>query len=191
MDFAVSLNELNITLGDSEDVTFTPEEKQRALTKAWNDSFLVEVIWDSTLHFSTQTFQYSVPSSLTTVKDVYISRSNSSVDPPDKVAGNLWEVVGGTLQFKNNATYYIPDGYTLYLKGNYKVTTDDTITDVDLKEYVVALAGVNTLTALGYKKANLFLKNDLTMAELITLRRELKQEVIELRAKLARSFETV
>lgn len=191
MEFSDSLDELNITLGDSGDVTFTPEEKERALTKAWNDAFVVVTVWDTSLIFSHSIYQYDVPEGLTTIKDIYISRSNSAVDFPDKVAGNLWEVVDGIIQFKNNATYYIPDGFTLYLKGSNKLTVDDTIDDVNLQEYVVATAGVNTLTALGFKKANLFLKNDLTMGELITLRRELKQEVLELRAKLARSFETV
>lgn len=49
MDYSDTYDELNITLGDNDDVTFTPEEKARALKKAWNDPYVVKVVWDSTL----------------------------------------------------------------------------------------------------------------------------------------------
>lgn len=188
--YAQTLSTLNIALGDTSNVTFTTEEKQRALTKAWNNSYVVTVQWDSSLTFDTSTYQYTVPSGLTTIKDIYISASNSTSDFPEKISNDLWEVVENKIQFKPQANNIIPDGYTLYLKGNYKVTVDDTLDTVNLQEYVIALAGYETLTLLGYKKANLFLKNDTSMAELIALRREFKQDVIELRQKLAREFES-
>ena len=52
MDFNTTLEELNITLGDTDNVTFTQEEKIRALRKAWNDPYVVDVVYDSSLVFS-------------------------------------------------------------------------------------------------------------------------------------------
>ena len=189
MNFQDTLDELNITLGDSEDVTFTPEEKNRALQKAWNDSYVVKDIWDSSLTFTDGTFQYAIPTGVKKVKDIYIKPDNSQ-DEPEKIDSTLWEVVGSNIHFKNNASGLIPTGWTLYIKGAQKLDyASDTIDSTSMQEYVIALGGYNTLTLLGYKKANLFLKNDTTMAELISLRREFKQEVLEFRAKLPRSFE--
>ena len=192
MDYQDTLDTLNITIGDSDDVTFTPEEKQRALTKAWNDSFVVKTVWDSTTTYSTNTYQYAIPISMTSVKDIYISASNNTAsDKPQQIDKSLWEVVDGNIQFNNYADQVITNGYTLYIKGNYKYTVSDTVSDVATQEYIIALAGYNTLTALTYKKANLFLKNDTSMSELISLRRELEREVKEYRARKPREYESM
>ena len=192
MDFNNTLTELNITLGDTDNVTFTPEEKIRALRKAWNDPYVVDVIWDSSLTFTSTVADYTLPDTLTSVKGIYISASNSDADLPDPIDSSLWQVNGTTLTFSNKTTRVIPNGYTLHIKGNYKLDyAGDSLETVNLQEYVIALAGYNTLMLLGYKKANLFLKNDTSMSELITLKRDLKDDIRELRAKLQRSFEAV
>lgn len=187
MDYNETLDELNATLDDTEDVTFTPEQKQRALTKAWNDSHVVKTVWDTTLTFDQNTYQYTVPTALTTVKDIYISTSNTTMDFPEPIDSDMWEVIDGNIQFVG--ANIIPQGWTLYCKGNKKITVDDTLDTTNLQEYVIALAGYNCLTALSYKKVNLFLKNDTTLSELIGLRRELGAEVKELRAKLQKDYE--
>lgn len=190
MTYAETYAEMNITLSDSDDVTFTPEEKGRALQRAWKDSYVVKRIWDDTLTFTQGTYQYTIPATLTTVTDIYLSPSNSTSDFPDPISQDLWEVVDGDIQFKGLANSIIPTGWTLYLKGNYKFDyTADTLDSPNLEEYVIALGAYNTLSVLAYKKVNLFLKNDTTLSELIALKRDLKQEVLELRAKLQRSYE--
>ena len=191
MTYADTLEELNITLGDSGDVTSTPEEKARALKKAWNDSYVVVPVRNATLTFDTGTYSQTLPSGLTTVTGISLSPSNSlTSDFPEGLSSDLYEVINGVIYWKNNANSVIPDTYTLYLTGNYKLDWNtDTLDSTNLQEYVIALAGVNTLKLLGYKKANLFLKNDLTMAELLALKRDLQQEVFELRGKLQRAFE--
>ena len=187
MTFDETLDELNTTIGDTGDITFTPEDKVRALTKAWKDGYVVKTVWDSTLTFSVGTYQYAKPIAITTVKDIYISTSNNTAtDPPTKIDKSLWEVVDGNIHFREAAYGLIPTGTTLYVKGNYKLTTDDTLPTSELEEYVIALAGYNTLTVLTFKKANLFLKNDTSLSELIALRRELRQEVLEYRASQVR-----
>lgn len=189
MDFGTALTELNTILGDAGDVTFTSAEKTRALTRAWNDQYVVTTVWDDSLIYTTGTYQYGVDN-MTTVKDVYLSTTGTSKPMPDPIDGGLWEVIDGNIQFNSKADTIIPTGYILYLKGTLKLTTDDTLDNVNLQEYVLASAGVNTLTLLGFKKANLFVKNDLSMAELIGLRRELMVDVKEGRTRLLKEFQS-
>ena len=188
MDYAATLAALNIALGDTGNVTFTPEEKERALTKAWNDSYVVQPVWNTTLTFASGTYQYALPTGVTTVKGIYIRPAGTS-DTPTQIDPSFYSVVGSNIQFNPNSSV-IPAGYGMYVKGNYKLDPDtDTLSSVNLQEYVIALAGVNTLYLLGYKKANLFLKNDLTMSELVTLRREFQRDVAEYRARLQKEYE--
>lgn len=190
MDFSTGLTTLDTILGDSGDITFSVAEKTRALTKAWNDAYVVTVGWDTTLTYKQGTYQYAVPAALSSVMDIYISVTGSTQPFPSPISSDLWEVVDSNIQFHQRADFSIPDGYTLYIKGRYKIQTTDTIDDSLMQEYVLSLAGYNTLTMLGHKKANLFVKNDTTMAELIGLRRELGAEVAEYRTLLPKQYES-
>jgi hypothetical protein len=191
MNYDDIYEQINITLGDSNNVTFTPEEKARAAQKAWKDAYAVERKKDDSLTFTAGTYEYNIPTSLTTVTDIQLSASGNTTDDfPESISKDLWDVVDGQIRFRNLANSIIPSGYTLYLIGNKRLDyTTDTVDDEDLQEYLIALGAYNTLALLTYKKANLFLKNDTSMAELISLKRDLKQEVLELRGKLQRSFE--
>lgn len=188
MDYAGTLTELNETLDDTGNVTFTPEQKNRALTKAWNDPYVVKTVWDTSTSFNQNSYQYAIPSGMTTVKDIYISSSNTTMDFPVPIDGDMWEVIDGNIQFVG--ANIIPQGWTLYLKGNKKLdSTSDSLETTNLQEYVIALAAYNCITALKYKKVNLFLKNDTTLSELIALGRDLGVEVKDLRAKLQKDYE--
>lgn len=189
-DFATVLTDLNTTLGDSSDVTFSSSEKTRALTRAWNDPYVVKHVWDTSLTYTQGTYQYSLPSTLTSIQDIYIAPSGATQPMPDPIDADLWEKVGSKIQFHSKTDRLIPSGYILYLKGNYKLTTADSLPNEAMYEYVLSVAGVNTLSLLGHKKANLFLKNDTTMVELIGLRRELQNDVREGRQRLRRAFES-
>lgn len=191
MDFADLLEQLNINLGDTDNFTFTPEEKTRALTEAFNDSYAVKTVWDSTTVFDTETYQYAVPGTMNTVKDIYLSASNSTSDEPEKISANLWEVIGTNIQFKNGANRVITDGFTLYIKGSYKYTIADTVTETNLQEYISTVAQLKCLKSLGTKKLNRFLKNDTSVAEIVGWRNVLTQEVAEARRRLPRDFEAL
>lgn len=191
MTYTQSYAQLNIILGDTADTTFTPEEKARALQKAWNDSYVVKPIVDSTLTYTSGTYRQNVPTTLTTVTGISLAPGNSLTSgSPGLISTDFYDIIGGVIQWKNGANSAVTSGYTLYLIGNKKIDWNtDTLDTVNLQEYVLALAGYNTLSLLGHKKANLFLKNDLSVSELIALRREFKQEAMEYRAKLQRAFE--
>lgn len=189
MDFAAFLEELNIRLGDSDDFTFTPEEKTSILTEAINDENVVKTVWNTTLTFDSAAYQYALPSGLTTITDIYLNPSNSTADEPEKVASNLWSVVGSNIQFSNMANSYIPTNYTLYVKGRYKYTINDTITETNLQEYVLKAAQYRALGQLSNKKLLRFLKNDTSVAEIIGMRRELERDLAKYKQRLPRSFE--
>lgn len=192
MNFDDTLEEMNITLGDSGDVTFTPEEKLRALQKAWKDPYVSNEVWDTSLSFNMSSYQYAKPTTLDTITGIYIRPTGGTDSEPANIGSNLWSVVGSNIQFSSGANNIIPQGFGLFIKGRKRLDyTADTITDPTVQEYVIALGGYNTVTQLMFKKANLFLKNDTTLAELIAMRRELAQDVSRLRSSLATSFEAV
>lgn len=185
MDFNAALDELNTTLGDSANITFSADEKTRALTKAWNDPFVVTDGWDDSLTYTQGTYQYSSP--FDAVEDIFLTGGTA---PGDPISNDLWDLVVGNIQFNQRADNIIPTGSTLYVKGRSKFAITDTLDAVNLQEYVLALAGYNTLTLLSHKKANLFVKNDVTMSELLALRRELLTDVKEARARLPKHYES-
>lgn len=187
MDYSDFTDSLNITLGDTANTTFTVEEKQRALDKAFNDDYVFEPIWDSSTTFAAGTYRYAKPSGVDVIQDVYFQPSTS--DFPEPISADCWETVDGELSLTPLANKYFNAGDTIFIKGRTKLGTDATVSDVGLQEYILALAGYNTLTLLTFKKANLFLKNDTTMGELITLRRELEREVKEYRNRRPREWE--
>jgi hypothetical protein len=190
LDFTTAQTTLNTIIGDSADTTFSSSEKQRALTKAWNDSYVVNEVWDTSLSYSTGVYQYTRPAGLSSIQGIYISVTGSTQPFPDPIDSSLWEEVNSKIQFSSRVDSLIPGGSVLYLKGHYKLTTADNISNINMQEYVLALAGVYTLKMLAHKKANLFTKNDVTMSELIGLKRDLQQDVVELRRRLRTAWES-
>lgn len=190
LDFDTAQTTLNTIIGDAADTTFSSSEKQRALTKAWNDPYVVNEVWNTSLTFASGTYEYTLPATMTSLQDIYLSPTGSSSPFPDPIDSSLWSLVNGKIQFSSRASMIISHGATLYLKGLFKLTTSDSIANADMQEYVLSMAGVETLKMLTHKKANLFTKNDITMSELIGLKRELQQDVIDLRRKLRHSWES-
>jgi hypothetical protein len=190
MDFTDAKTSLNILLSNTAGFTFNDSEITQILTDAWNDKYAVNpLVWDDSLKFSVTPvpqYQYPIPDTLTTVSGIYITRSDTNL--PDPIDDSLWEVVGSNIQFKDKALQTIPDGYILYLKGRYKVTTDDTLDDSGLQQYVLALAGYNALRYLLLKKTMLFVKNDTSVAEILAARKELYADMVRWRQQLNQEF---
>ena len=176
------VNALNRLLNDSNNFALSSDQKTQIVQEAMNDNYAVTPVWDNTLTFSISSYQYALPSDITVVSDVYLERDVSQF--PEAIGRDLWEVVNGNLQFNNIAHWTIPDTYPLWLKGFYKVKSTDTINDVNLQNYIVALSGWIALRDLMYTKIGSFLKNDTTIAELINTRREALADVMEYRHQL-------
>jgi hypothetical protein len=187
MDATAFLNELNIRLGDTDNFTFSTEEKTSAVTEAINDQYVVEEVLDSSLTYANGTWQYAVPSGVTVVQELLMNISQDS-GAPDRISNEAWEVVGNTINIDYRYRDTLRDGRTLYIKGLNKPDNTDTITNKGLQEYVLALALYNTLKTLTNKKMNRFLKNDTTMAELINVRGLMWRDVEEYRKRVRRQY---
>lgn len=185
MTYAEAQDELNILLGDSDDFTFTPEEKQRALTDAWRDRYIVSKATDTSNTFTKTTNTYAV-TGLTTVTDV---QYNTTDNWPESLPSDAYSYSASTLTIDKDYRHIIPEGSTLTIKGNYKLTTTDGITNEQQIEYMLALAHYNTLKLLGAKKTNRFIKNDTNMNEIIALRNALTVDIRNLRQGLEQSYE--
>lgn len=188
MTYAEALSELDILLGDTDNFTFTPEEKQRSITDAWRDRFVVTKVSDATNTYSNLTRTYTI-TGLSTIREV---RYNISGQWPETLPSEAYELVGTTtLNIEKDFRYMIPEGSTLTVNGNYKPTIADDITNEQMIEYVLALAHYNTLKLLGAKKTNRFIKNDTNMNEIIALRNALAVDIRGLRQGLEQNYERV
>lgn len=187
MDFSTSKTELNVLLSNTSGFVFNDQEVTQMLTDAWNDKWAVQPVWDSTsISFVQGTYQYLLPSTITTVSAVYMERSTSNL--PEEISGELWEVINGNIQFNDRAYQTIPSGTQMFLRGRYKVTTDDSVDDVGLQEYIVALAGYNALRYLLFKKTNQFLRNDTSVSEIIATRTALFADLVQWRHQIGSEF---
>jgi hypothetical protein len=186
MTFAEGLDELNILLGDTDDFTFTPEEKTRALTEAWRDRYVVQPASNTSTYDSTvRAYTFS---GVGIIREL---QYNTTDNWPRSLPGDAWELIDGTVYIDYDYRFTIPQGSTLTAIGKTKLDTTDDINDANtnLIEYVFTLAHYNTLKLLGAKKTNRFIKNDTNMNEIIALRRDLQTDIQLKRQALARNFE--
>lgn len=184
MDLSALLTRLNLRIGDTDNFTFTSDEKTQALTEAINDDYVVREGWDTTLSYTEGTYQYAIPSGVTVVLDIGIKPDNSQ-DNPVSIGGG-WSVVGSNIQFSGPSQ--IPTGYTMYLRSRYKYTVSDTITEVNLQEYILTLAQLRLYKIMLNKKSMRFLKNDTTVGEIVAIKRDLEQDVLRYRQRLPKVF---
>lgn len=187
MDQTQLLAELNKRIGDTDNFTFTSDEKTSALTEAINDEYSVTPKWDTSLTFTQGTYQYPKPTGVDSVQDIYIKPSGST-DYPEKIDSSFWEVIGSNIHFKAGSDI-IPTGYTLYIKSKTKYDTSDTISEVSVQEYILKLAQLRLYQIMLNKKSMRFLKNDTSVNEIVTIKRELEQDVAKYRQRLPRAFE--
>jgi len=188
MTYAEALIDLNIDLNDSDDFTFTTEEKQRALTQAWNDPYNVSSVWDETTTYDSDTYQYALPTGVDRVREIYYK--HTSTDFPEKMDSSVWEVINGYIHISPEFRYTLTDGAVLCVKGTAQLSTSDEVAD-DRREYVLALARYNTLTMLGGQKTNKFLKNDTSMAEIVALKQTLEKDIANMRRRFSRTPERI
>lgn len=188
MNQAQAQAELSTLLGDTL-AQISSDRLTQAVTQAWRDQWVARAIFDTTsLTYTAGTYQYTVPSTMTTVDAIYIQRSTSI--PPEEIASELWEVVGGNILFSSKSSQVIPSGYALQVRGKYKLTSTDSIltSNQALQNYVVNLAALIVLRQLGFSRVMAFLKNDTSMSELVAFRNMVEQDVLRYKAQLTNSF---
>lgn len=197
--FTDALTSLTLLTTQTANFTFTSDEVNLALANAWNDGFVVQTVWDSSLTYSTGTWQYPVPDTLDTIKEVYLILPDFALDTippgtsdqyPGKIDSHLWEVVDGQLQFSADAQRYIPDSHILYLKGNSKLQLTDDIPTINLANYVLWLAADNMMLQLLLKSAFVFLRNDTNLAGIVAAQKVTGTKVLEMKQRLFREFQS-
>ena len=184
MDKAAFLDELNVRTGDSDNFTFTEEEKNSAITRAMNDDHVVNEVWDSSLVYSSGTYEYAYPAGVSVVNDILYQ--SSTYENPNPIDSDMWTTVDGSIHFRGRNTF--SDGTGLLVRGLYKYTDTDTINETNLKEYVLANAQLILYTTLLNKRNFRFLKNDTTVSEIVATKRELEREVADYRRKLPKYY---
>lgn len=188
LDFPTALQQLAILTSQTANFTFNDDELTQALTTAWQDTNVINPVWDETLTYAIGVFQYPIPDSLDTVKEIYIERASDQY--PEKISNHLYEIVAGNIQFHNSVQRFLDNTYVLFLKGGYKLTVDDDLqTDAQIN-YVLNLAALVLLKQLALKSAFVFLRNDISMSDLIRAKSDLQADVLRYKQALAREFES-
>lgn len=185
--FADALTQVNTLVNDPDNFTFTVAQKTAALTTAWLDPWAVNHVWDSTTTFVDGTWSYPVPTTISVVQDIYITRS--SADFPEPLDTTLYEIVAGNIQFNPHARTVLSGGYTLYVKGTYKIGTTDNLVGYAKQSYVINVAAQVLLRQISFMKVLRFLRNDTSLADIANLRHQVDIDVATFRQALARSFE--
>lgn len=186
--FSDALTQLKLLTSQTTNFTFTDDELTQALQEAWNNTYVCKTVLDTSVTFTSGTFTYSIPSTLTTVTDIYYNPT--STDPLTKIASDLYTTVDGQIIFIDNVTRWLDDTYTLTLKGRYKLATTDSLTTDPLVNYVLSCAGYYLLKRLSYKHAFQFLKNDTTMSDIINARRDMQADMLTYKQALLREYES-
>lgn len=157
---------LNTWLRDGDDFTFSQVEKNEALGLAIDDPLVYVNDRDTSLSVTDNvTFSYQLPSGWTNVNniaiDVYGDGSDKNIDR------SAWWVTNGVLYFQRNYVISFPVGHSIILYGRHKLSNFDIIPNF-LQEYVLCMAAANTIAYLRAGKTNRFLRNDVTMGEMLS-----------------------
>ena len=188
LTFANAQTELNTLTSQTSNFTFNSDELTQALTEAWQDNYVVNQVWDSSTSFVVGTWQYPLPSTVSVVRDLYFQRSTS--DYPERISPELYEIVNGNIQFQEWTQNWIDDTYTIYIKGAYKLTTNDSLQTDAQVNYVLNLAAENLLNRLLLKKTFVFLTNDTSVAEIVAALKIFSARVLEYKQAILREFES-
>lgn len=188
LTFTNAQTELSTLTTQTGNFTFDSDELTQALTEAWNDNYVVNQVWDSSISFQTGTWQYALPSTVTVVRDLYYQRSTD--DYPERLSPELYEIVNGNIQFLEYTQNWLDDTYTIYIKGAYKLTTSDSLSTYAQVNYVINLAAELLLNRLLLKKTFVFLTNDTTVAEIVAALKIYSAQVLTYKQAILREFES-
>lgn len=188
LNFANAITQLKLMTNQMGLFTFTDDQITQAITQAWQDSYVVNIVWDSSLSYVIGTWQYPIPGVLNTVREIYLLKNSTSY--PEKISPDLYEIVNGNIQFFPQVQNFLTDTYQLYLKGNYKLTISDSLLSDNMINYVLSNAAYILLGQLLFMKVFVFLRNDTTLADIINSRKEMQNQMLMYRQMLAREFES-
>lgn len=177
--YAQVLDRLNTRLADTADTTFTSGQKAEFLTKAYNDKYNTGVGRDTSLTTAASTYSYAMPSGYSDIYELYIDMDGTGAFRTP-IPREAYDVIGSTLYISND----LPAGKSLLLVGSKQYTIAETALPELNQDYVVELATLEAMRYLKHRYAMRFLKNDLTMSEVLQAIQECRQAAAELRSQL-------
>ncbi len=173
------LTRLNTRLRDAANTTWTAAEKTEALTIAINDPYVYGVTRDTSLTTSSSVYSYTLPSGVSMVYRLMVDLDGDGIASP--VARTSWEVINGVLYLLDQS---IPAGKTLTIIGKNKYTSSTSDYPTNVQEYILELAMVEAFELLKSSLTSRFLKNAITMADIVQSITTHKQRAAELRASI-------
>lgn len=188
LTFAAAQTQLATLTSQTSNFTFNSDELTLALQQAWNDTYVVNQVWDSTTSFVVGTWQYAIPATITVPRDLYYTRTSTSF--PERISPELYEIVNGKIQFTLRTPAWFSDTLTIYIKGSYKLLTTDSLVTRNQVNYVLNLAAEILLNQLLLKKTFVFLTNDTSVAEIAAALRVFQGNVLRYKQALLREFES-
>lgn len=189
LTFTNALTQLNLLTSQTGNFTFNSDEMTQALQEAWNDTFVVARVYDSSLSFISGTYTYALPATVTVVREIYFQRT--STDFPERIDRNFYEVLNGNIIFNTQAQRWINSTYPLYVRGVYKKTTSDVLDTTHQINYVLNLAAEKLLNRLLLKKTFVFLTNDTSVSEIVGSLKVIQSNVLRAKQGIAREFESI
>jgi len=184
---SAALTQLKLYTSQTGNFTFTDDELTQALQAAWNDAYVINYVWDSSLTYTAGTWQYTVPATVTNVRGLYYLNDSSSYPRP--ISSDLYEVVNGKIQFRDEIQKWLDTGQTIYVKGAYKLASTDSLTTNAQVNYVINLAAEQLLNQLLLKRAFQFLRNDTTTADIVRSLQAVQGNVLRYKQAIQRDFE--
>lgn len=168
--------------------TFTSDELTQAMQTAWNDTYVCKPVYDSSLSYTVGTYQYTLPATVTTVKEIYIKKTSNQY--PQRINPSMYEVINGVITFNEGVEKWLYDTFTLYLKGLYKLASTDSLTTDELVNYTIWRATEILLQNLLFKKVFYFLKTDTTVRDIVAAQQQAQAQVLRYKQALLREFES-
>lgn len=170
---------LNTELSDTANTTFTAAEKTQFLTKAINDPYVYSVTRDTSLTTLASTYSYTAPTGLDAIFELGLNIDGDGIF--HQVPREDYDLINGVIYFNTNS---LPTGKTIQIVGKSKLTTVTSDFPTKVQDYIIELSIVNAFEFLKTKLTTRFLKNDMTMADIINSISTHKQRAAELRQAL-------
>lgn len=171
----------NTRLRDATNATWTSAEKADILTTAINDPYVYIVDIDTSLETLATTRSYPMPSNFEAIYSLGVDVAGDGF--PMLIDVSAYDVINGNIYISE---YYkaMPVGKPIHILGKHKLTTTSTFPDF-LVDYILEYAMVEAFEMLKTSLTSRFLKNDMTMNEIVTSINTHRAEMMRLQKRIA------
>lgn len=154
---------LNTRLRDTGNLTFTSAEKDEMLIEAIADPYVYIADRDTSLTTVDSQSVYPMPDGFDDIYEIGIDINADGYVSP--IPRSEYDVLNGNLIFASSSKT-LTAGKTLHIYGKRKLTTTDIFPD-KVQEYILSLAIVGAFEMLKTSLTTRFVKNDMTMTDIV------------------------